>query len=73
MDATIRRALSRLGEQRAKLSRQQVKTIRGQILSGDAAGALRGLERILGQMEETHEKQRARNKRPAHRYPCEMP
>lgn len=36
-----------LGEKRSELTRQQVLTLRGQALSGDAEGAKRGLEKIL--------------------------
>lgn len=47
-----RNALSRLGEYRSKLSRQQLKTLRGQILSGNIDGAMRGLDKILKQKKE---------------------
>lgn len=49
-----RNALSRLGEHRSKLSRQQLKTLRGQILSGNIDGAMRGLDKILKQKKEVH-------------------
>ena len=39
-------ALKRLKAERPALSRQQYKTIRGQILAGDIAGAMKGLETI---------------------------
>lgn len=42
-----RSALSRLAEHRSKLSRQQFKTLRGQILAGDIDGAMRGLNTML--------------------------
>ena len=42
IDAT---ALGRLLAAKRMLTRQQYKTIRGQILAGDADGAMRGLER----------------------------
>lgn len=35
--------------QRKNLTRQQMRTLKGQIFSGDADGAMRGLERILAQ------------------------
>ena len=47
------KALGRLLAVKRFLSRQQYKTIRGQILAGDAAGAIRGLDRILKREETT--------------------
>lgn len=41
------KALGRLLAAKKMLSRQQYKTIKGQILAGNAEGAMRGLERIL--------------------------
>lgn len=32
---------------RLQLTTQQYKTLRGQVLAGDAAGAMKGLKRIL--------------------------
>ena len=40
-------ALGRLLAAKKMLFRQQYKTIKGQILAGDAEGAMRGLETIL--------------------------
>lgn len=40
-------ALGRLRSAKNRLTRQQFKTLRGQILAGDPAGAMKGLERIL--------------------------
>ena len=40
-------ALRQLGRYRGLLSRQQIKTLRGKILSGDVAGAMNGLQTIL--------------------------
>ena len=40
-------ALMHLKACNGKLSRQQYKTLRGQILAGDAAGAMKGLQKIL--------------------------
>ena len=48
------KALGRLLAHKKLLSRQQYKTIKGQILSGNVEGALRGLERII-EKEENHE------------------
>ena len=41
------KALGRLCAAKRFLSRQQYKTIKGQILAGNADGAMRGLERII--------------------------
>lgn len=43
------KALGRLLAAKKMLTRQQYKTIRGQILAGDATGAMRGLEKLTGQ------------------------
>ena len=40
-------ALIRLKAKRDKLTPQQYKTLRGQVLAGDADGAMRGLKTIL--------------------------
>ena len=40
-------ALKLLKSNMRNLSRQQVRTIRGQILSGNIEGAVRGLERMV--------------------------
>lgn len=40
-------ALRKLKEFRHCLTRQQLKTLRGQVLAGDAVGAMKGLCRIL--------------------------
>ena len=42
------KALAKLNAVRGKLSRQQIKTIRGQILSGNDEAAMKGLDTILG-------------------------
>lgn len=41
------KALGRLLSHKPQLTRQQFLTLRGQILAGDADGALRGLQEIL--------------------------
>lgn len=46
MKAT-RRAIALLGAHRSELSRQQIKSLRGQVLAGDIDGATRGLNTIL--------------------------
>lgn len=40
-------ALRRLKVCRHRLTRQQYKTLRGQILAGEAEGAMKGLRKIL--------------------------
>lgn len=40
-------ALIQLNRARDRLTRQQYKTLRGQILAGNADGALRGLQKIV--------------------------
>lgn len=42
------KALGRLLASKPKLTRQQYKTLKGQILAGDAEGAMRGLEKLTG-------------------------
>ena len=45
------KALIQLKATRDKLTPQQYKTLRGQVLAGDAGGAMKGLRRLLaGQM-----------------------
>jgi hypothetical protein len=41
------RALGTLLSHKPQLSRQQYKTLKGQILAGDADGAMRGLKKLL--------------------------
>ena len=43
------KALGRLLAAKKLLSRQQYKTLKGQILAGDAEGAMRGLEKLTEQ------------------------
>ena len=40
-------ALTRLKICRKRLTAQQYRTLRGQVLAGDADGAMRGLQKIL--------------------------
>ena len=42
----MEKALGRLLASKQKLTRQQYKTIKGQILSGNVEGAMRGLEKL---------------------------
>ena len=43
------KALGRLLAAKKMLTRQQYKTIKGQILAGNAEGAMRGLEKLTAQ------------------------
>lgn len=40
-------AIKRLKAHRARLTRQQYSTLKGQVLAGDSDGAMRGLDKIL--------------------------
>lgn len=40
-------ALIRLKGSRSQLTMQQYKTLRGQVFAGDAAGAMKGLQKLL--------------------------
>ena len=42
------KALGRLLAAKRSLTRQQYKTLKGQILAGDADGAMRGLAKLTG-------------------------
>lgn len=50
-DTIDRAALQRIGECRHQLTRQQFKTLKGQILAGDSEAAMKGLRRILDEKE----------------------
>lgn len=41
-------AFSLVRDFRERLTKQQIKTINGQIKSGDVAGALKGLKKLVG-------------------------
>lgn len=47
MDAVDNKALGRLLSFRRQLTWRQFKTLRGQILAGDAEAAMKGLKKIL--------------------------
>lgn len=47
MDAIDTRALGTLRNYKPQLTRQQFLTLKGQILAGDADGAMRGLKKLL--------------------------
>ena len=46
-DVDMKYALGYLLNHKRRLTRQQYKTLKGQILAGDPDGALRGLQRLL--------------------------
>lgn len=48
-------ALYQLNTCRRVLTPQQYKTLRGQILAGDAEGAARGLEKIMERRRRSHD------------------
>ena len=48
MPIVDQRAMAKLKEHRNSLTRQQIQTLRGQILAGNAEAAMKGLERIVG-------------------------
>lgn len=49
MEQGIKRFLRKLKDH--GLTRQQIKTLRGQAMAGDIDGAIKGLERLLGRKE----------------------
>ena len=49
MEQDIKRFLRRL--KGCSLTRQQIKTLRGQAMAGDVDGAIKGLERLLRRKE----------------------
>lgn len=44
-------ALALLMEAKPRLTQQQYKTLRGQLIAGDKAGAMRGLKKILRRLD----------------------
>ena len=48
------KALGRLLNAKRMLTRQQYKTLKGQILAGDAEGAMRGLARLTDKKKQTN-------------------
>ena len=48
MDKATREFIRHLKEYRTEIPKQQLKTIRGQALSGDLEGAKLGLKKVLG-------------------------
>lgn len=47
MSGFDRNAAMNLKASRSQLTKQQYKTLKGQILAGDSEGAMKGLKRIL--------------------------
>lgn len=47
MDAQTLKTIKQLKAHRGELTRQQIQTLKGQALAGDADGAMRGLQKIL--------------------------
>lgn len=47
LDKQERKAYWELGKHRAELTRQQFRTLKGQIFAGDAKGAMRGLKQMI--------------------------
>ena len=56
MNREIDEALKQLRANHGRLTRQQFKTLKGQILAGDPAGAIKGLQRLLQQKNNTKDK-----------------
>lgn len=52
MSEVNQRAIATLNSYRRKLTRQQYKTLRGQILNGNDEGAMKGLYRLVGGAKE---------------------
>lgn len=50
MTPTINDAMKQLKAHREQLTRQQVRTLKGQILAGDIAGAMKGLDRLINKI-----------------------
>ena len=51
MSNTIEEVMKLLKANRHRLTRQQIRTIKGQALAGDTAGAMRGLHKLLERKE----------------------
>lgn len=47
MDAVTKRALAVLRVKKSRLTKQQYKTLKGQVLAGNADAAMQGLQKIL--------------------------
>lgn len=51
MQAPYTKEMTVLKYHRAQLTRQQFKTLKGQLIAGDADGAMKGLKRILNRSQ----------------------
>lgn len=49
MNSTLNEVLKILKAHRGKLTRQQLRTLKGQALAGDTDAAIKGLQKILQQ------------------------
>ena len=47
MDEITLRTIKQLKAHQGELTRQQIRTLKGQALAGNAAGALKGLQKLL--------------------------
>lgn len=54
MSGIDRNAIMNLKASRSILTKQQYKTLKGQILAGDSAGAMKGLKRLLSEKKVRH-------------------
>ena len=54
MDASITSVLKAIKAQKSRLSSQQMKTLRGQALAGDASGAMKGLKSLAERCSACH-------------------
>ena len=62
MKRTEINALIRLKACRSRLTKQQYKTLRGQILAGDYIGAMKGLQNLLAQAGTNYEEEKDNGK-----------
>lgn len=47
---TVQEALKKIRMNKQLLSTQQMRTLKGQVLAGDIAGAMRGLDKLIGRI-----------------------
>jgi hypothetical protein len=55
MDAVTIKALKALKANRGHITRQQIRTLKGQVLAGDPDGAMRGLQKLINKKKEVPE------------------
>lgn len=51
MDELTKETMKLLEANRCKLTRQQFKTLKGQVIAGDIAGAEKGLQKLLARRD----------------------